>query len=85
MKGTDRFSPGIPVCSEASERRFLARVLVGDPPFFYVLIPSLRLSCTADTDRRSPYGGMSIGVHRDLLCFLKAAIFWCVRSDLPTT
>jgi hypothetical protein len=34
---------------------------------------------------RSPYGSVSIGVHRDLLDFLRAAIFSGVRFDLPTT
>ena len=51
---------------------------------FMLLIPSLRVSCAADTDRRSPNSGMSIGVHRHLLCFLSATIFCCMRADLLT-
>jgi hypothetical protein len=30
---------------------------------------------------RAPYGGLSIGVHHDLLYRLSAAIFCSVRSD----
>ena len=85
MEGTDRFAPGIPACFEGGELRFVACGFVGCPPVPDLLIPTLCLSGAADTNMRSPYGGMSMGVHRDLLDCLSTAVFcrllWCaVRS-----
>jgi hypothetical protein len=78
MTGTDGFVPGIPACSEARELRFLACGFVGCPPVQELLVPALGIAGAADTDRCSPYRGMSIGVPRDLLDGLRAAIFYFV-------
>jgi hypothetical protein len=82
MEGTDSFAPNIPACFEGCELCFLARSFMGSPPFFNLLVPALTVCCSADTDVGSPYGGVSIGVHDVLLYFLRAAIFYEVRSDL---
>ena len=80
----DGFAPGIPACSEGGKLCVVPCGHVGDPPFFQLLIPSLTVRCSADTDMSSPYGSVSIGVHRDLLDFLSTAIFYCVQCDLLT-
>jgi len=84
MEGTDDFAPGIPACSEGRELCVVPCGLVGDPPFFQLLIPPLPVCCSADTDMSSPYGGMSIGVHNYHLYSLSAAIFCFVRFNQPT-
>jgi hypothetical protein len=84
MEGPDGFAPGIPVCSEARELRFLACGLVGGPPGFQLLVPTLGIAGATDADMRSPYGGMSMGVYYDLLDGLRTAVFYGVLSDQPT-
>src|SRR5882724_1914804 len=80
MVGMDGFAPGIPACSEGGKPCVVTCGLVGGPPFFQLLIPSLTVCCSADTDMSSPYGGMSSGVHRDLLLAC-CNLLWCaVRS-----
>jgi hypothetical protein len=80
MEGMDGFAPGIPACSEGGKPCVVTCGLVGGPPFFQLLIPSLTVCCSADTDMSSPYGGMSSGVHRDLLLAC-CHLLWCaVRS-----
>jgi hypothetical protein len=62
MEGTDGFALGVPACGQGGESRVVARGLVGSPPGFQLVIPTLHVSCAADTDMSSPYGGMSISV-----------------------
>ena len=84
MEGTDRFVVGILTCFESCELCFVACGFVCCPPVLDLLVPTLGISGAADTNMRSTYGGMCIGVHRDLLDCLSAAIFSGVRFDLLT-
>src|SRR5215211_846462 len=76
MEGTDRFSPGIPACSEGGERCVVTGGFVGCPPVPDLLVPALGICGAADTEVRSPYGGLSMGVHRDLLLAC-CHLLWC--------
>jgi hypothetical protein len=78
MEATDCFSPGIPACSESCELCVVPYGHVGGPPFFQLLVPAPCIAGAADTNMGSPYGGMSIGVHRNLLDCSSAAFFSCV-------
>jgi hypothetical protein len=80
MERTDDFAPGIPACTEGYEVCCTAGGPVLGPPRLQQLVPALGVPGPADTDRRAPYGGMSIGVHRHLLNCLSTAILYGMRS-----
>jgi hypothetical protein len=80
MEGTDGFAPGIPACSEGCEACCTAGGPVFGPSCLQLLVPALGVSGAVDTDRRAPYGGMSVDVHRDLLYGLSAAVLSGVPS-----
>lgn len=83
--GCDGFACGVPAAVERIDAGLLACGFLSRPPVSELLVPALGLSGTADTDRGSPYGGMFMGVHHDLLCCLRAARCFCgVRSHQPT-
>jgi hypothetical protein len=82
--GTDSFAPGIPACSMGGQLCIVPCGVVGDPPGVQLLVPTRGIAGAADTDRRAPDGGVSTGVHRDLLDGVRAAIFSQVRFDQPT-
>ena len=84
MEGTDSLVPGIPLCSEGGKLCGMTCGFVCCPPVSDLLIPALCISGAVDTEMRSPYGSMSIDVHRNLLDFLNTAIFYCVRFEKPT-
>src|SRR5882724_5664552 len=65
-------APGIPACAEGGERCVVPCGLVGDPPCFQLLIPSLCVCCSADADVRLPDRRMSICSHDHLLGFVRA-------------
>jgi hypothetical protein len=71
-QGTDAFAFGVPAGVEGRKSCVSARGLAGLPPLFQLLVPSLRVSCATYPYMTSPYRGMSIGVHRDLLLVLLA-------------
>src|SRR5215216_512074 len=80
MEGTDGFAPGIPACVEGGQRGVVTGGFVGCPTVPDLLVPALGICGAADTDRRSPYGGLSMGVHRNLLLAC-CHLLWCaVRS-----
>jgi hypothetical protein len=82
VEETDSFTFGVPARFEGCEPGFVARGLVISPPCFQLVIPSLHISCAADPDVSSPYGGVSMSVHDDLL--LGDTIFSGVRFVQPT-
>jgi hypothetical protein len=84
MERTDGFAPGVPGRPKGGKLCVAPCGLVTSPPGFELLIPSLPVCCSADTNTRSPGGGVSIGVHRDLLRCVRAAIFYWVRFVIPT-
>ena len=80
MEGTDGFAPGIPACDEGGQHCVVTCGFVGCLLVTDLLVPALGICGAADTDRCSPDGGLSMGVHRDLLLEC-CRLLWCaVRS-----
>src|SRR5919109_1915703 len=73
------FALSIPAAVERVACGLLTCGCMSCPPVFQLLVPALRLSGAANTDRGTPYGGLSIGVHHDLLCCV--LLLWCAVSS----
>jgi hypothetical protein len=82
VDGTNGFARGIPARAEGYEVCCTAGGFVISPPGFQLLVSSFRVCRPADPDMSSPYSGVSMGWHDDLL--LSETIFTGVRCVQPT-
>src|SRR5262245_55037102 len=77
--GRDGFALRIPAAVKRLKIGLLTCGFMSRPPVSELLIPALRSSGAADADGSSPYGGMSIGMHRTLLpacCHLLCSVIY---------
>src|SRR5215475_11428216 len=67
---TDRynnFTPAVPASAERGTSRLSSCSVVLRPPVSELLVPAFHVSGAAGADMGSPYGGMLLRVHCDLL------------------
>jgi hypothetical protein len=65
--GREGFACGVPAAVERVASGLLTCSFMGRPPVAELLVPALGLAGAADTQGGSPYGGLYVGVHHDLL------------------
>src|SRR5262249_20289120 len=63
----NNFTPAVPASAERGTSRLSSCSVVLRPPVSELLVPAFHVSGAAGADMGSPYGGMLLRVHCDLL------------------